>query len=136
MQQCSHNHGHQQQDSWLQPNPGLNHHPQIVDSRVTVVSVSTSSSMSNQGPIDWEAPGDLHHGRCHRDLGGPMKINLLVFKDEDTKDAVTYQSWHAGIWQCPMPCWVLRLYPSPLCHLLPTGLSGRADEECQGQTSP
>ena len=23
-----------------------------------------------------------------------MKINLLVFKDEDTKDAVTYQSWH------------------------------------------
>ena len=23
-----------------------------------------------------------------------MKINLLVFKDEDTKDAVPYQSWH------------------------------------------
>ena len=23
-----------------------------------------------------------------------MKINLLVFKNEDTKDAVTYQSWH------------------------------------------
>ena len=23
-----------------------------------------------------------------------MKINLLVFKDEDSKDAVTYQSWH------------------------------------------
>ena len=23
-----------------------------------------------------------------------MKINLLVFKDEDTKDIVTYQSWH------------------------------------------
>ena len=23
-----------------------------------------------------------------------MKINLPVFKDEDTKDAITYQSWH------------------------------------------
>ena len=23
-----------------------------------------------------------------------MKINLPVFKDEETKDAVTYQSWH------------------------------------------
>ena len=23
-----------------------------------------------------------------------MKINLPVFKDEDTNDAVTYQSWH------------------------------------------
>ena len=23
-----------------------------------------------------------------------MKINLLVSKDEDTKDAITYQSWH------------------------------------------
>ena len=31
-----------------------------------------------------------------------MKINLPVFKDEDTKDAVTYQSW----------CWDLTVY----CH--------------------
>ena len=23
-----------------------------------------------------------------------MKINLPVFKDEDTKDVITYQSWH------------------------------------------
>ena len=26
-----------------------------------------------------------------------MKINLPVFKDEDMKDAVTYQSWHWDI---------------------------------------
>ena len=31
-----------------------------------------------------------------------MKINLPAFKDEDTKDAVTYQSW----------CWDLTVY----CH--------------------
>ena len=31
-----------------------------------------------------------------------MKMNLLVFKDEETKDAVTYQSW----------CWDLTVY----CH--------------------
>ena len=31
-----------------------------------------------------------------------MKINLPVFRDEDTKDAVTYQSWcwGAGTQQC------------------------------------
>ena len=36
-----------------------------------------------------------HHGQwpC-RETGGHMKINLPVFKDEETKDAVMYQSWH------------------------------------------
>ena len=31
-----------------------------------------------------------------------MKINLPVFKDEDAKDAVTYQSWHWDliVYQC------------------------------------
>ena len=29
-----------------------------------------------------------------------MKINLPVFKDEDKKDAITYQSW----------CWDLTVY--------------------------
>ena len=32
-------------------------------------------------------------GRQHQEDGAHMKINLPVFKDEDTKDAVTYQSW-------------------------------------------
>ena len=31
-----------------------------------------------------------------------MKINLLIFKDKDTKDAVTYQSWRwdLTVYQC------------------------------------
>ena len=32
-------------------------------------------------------------GRQHREDRAHMKINLPVFKDEDAKDAVTYQSW-------------------------------------------
>ena len=35
-----------------------------------------------------------------------MKINLLVFQDEDTKDAVSYQSW----------CWDLTVYPHARCQ--------------------
>ena len=35
-----------------------------------------------------------------------MKINLTVFKDEDTKDAITYQSWH----------WDLMVYHSAECQ--------------------
>ena len=31
-----------------------------------------------------------------------MKINLPIFKDEDTKDAVTYQSWR---WNLTVYCW-------------------------------
>ena len=33
------------------------------------------------------------YGRLCRETGSHMKINLPVFKDEDTKDAVTYHSW-------------------------------------------
>ena len=51
-----------------------------------------------------------------------MEINLPVFKDEDMKDAVTYQSRHwdlmvyqqAGFQDCTL---------LPLHCLLPTGLS-------------
>ena len=35
-----------------------------------------------------------------------MKINLPVFKDEDAKDAVTYQSW----------CWDLTVYHHSGCQ--------------------
>ena len=31
-----------------------------------------------------------------------MKINLPVFKDEDKKDTITYQSWH---WDLMVYCW-------------------------------
>ena len=54
-----------------------------------------------------------------------MKINLLVFKDEDAKDAVTYQSWrwdltvyqHLGCrdhTQLPYAIWSLQGYPGEL----------------------
>ena len=48
-----------------------------------------------------------------------MKINLPVFKDEDMKDAITYQSWHwdlkvycqAGCQDCTLlPCVIHSLH--------------------------
>ena len=54
-----------------------------------------------------------------------MKINLPIFKDEDMKGAITYQSWrwdltvyhHAGCWDCTLlPCAIQSLqgYPRDL----------------------
>ena len=65
----------------------------------------------------------------NRETGGHMKINLLVFKDEDTKDAVTYQSWcwdltvyhHAGCQDCTLLPYVihsLQGYPGELVRSL------------------
>ena len=62
-----------------------------------------------------------HHGRCCWQAGGHMKINLPIFKDEDTKNGVTYQSWRwdltvyqwAGCWDCtllPYTTWSLHGY--------------------------
>ena len=42
-------------------------------------------------------------GRQCGEAGAHMKINLLIFKDEDTKDAVTYQSWR---WDLAVYCCV------------------------------
>ena len=52
-------------------------------------SLSMASSMLFRK--DWSRCS--RQGRWHRDEGTPMKINLPVFKDEDPKNAVTYQSW-------------------------------------------
>ena len=52
---------------------------------------------------DW-SDGSRHSrwGRQHQDEGACMKINLPIFKDEDAKDAVTYQSWRwdLTVYQC------------------------------------
>ena len=63
-------------------------------------SVSMASSVSSQSD---RSEGSLHShcGRCCRETGGHMKINLPVFKDEDTKDTVTYQSWR---WDLTVYC--------------------------------
>ena len=47
------------------------------------------SSMSDRSEGSWHS----QCGRQHRDDKAHMKINLSVIKDEDAKDAVTYQSW-------------------------------------------
>ena len=67
---------------------------QIVGLRVTEVQHQLPHQC-HQGLIDLEVPG-IHTTAwwCHRESGGHMKINLPVFKDEDTKDAITCQSWH------------------------------------------
>ena len=44
-----------------------------------------------------------------------MKINLPIFKDEDTKDVVTYQSWRLDFDGVPL-CRMQRSYTSPICH--------------------
>ena len=54
-------------------------------------SISTASSISSWSDC---SDGSRHSrwGRRHWEETH-MKINLLIFKDEDAKDAVTYQSW-------------------------------------------
>ena len=47
-----------------------------------------------------------------------MKINLPIFKDEDKKDAVTYQSWHWDIVvYCQAGCPDYTLLPYIICSL-------------------
>ena len=64
-------------------------------------------------------------GRQCRETGAHMKINLSIFKDEDAKDTVTYQSWrwdlmvyhHAGCRDCtllPYATQSLQGYPREL----------------------
>ena len=87
-------------------------------------SVSTASSVSLQTD---KSEGSWHscHGRHCRETGGHMQINLPVFKDKNTKDIVTYQSWrwhltvyhHAGCWDhTVLPYAILSLqgYPGEL----------------------
>ena len=66
-------------------------------------SMSSISDRSEGSQCSW-------HGRQHGEVGTHVKINLPVFKDEDVKDAITYQSWgwdltvywHAGCWDCAL----------------------------------
>ena len=68
------------------------HLPQSMRSRVTRVRYWMASSMlsrSDRSDRSWHPK----QGRWYQDDGAHMKINLPVFKDEDAKDPVTYQSW-------------------------------------------
>ena len=96
-------------------------------------SVSTSSSMSL---CSGRSGGcrHAHHGQCHRDPGGHMKINLPFFKDEDKKDTIISQSWwwdlmvycHTGCWDCTLLPYIicsLQSYPGELVRSLGTDVT-------------
>ena len=87
-------------------------------------SLSMASSMSSHSDR-WDWSQHSWWGRWHREDGACMKINLPVFKDEDAKDVVTYQSWrwdlmvyqHAGCRYCtllPYAIQSLQGYPGEL----------------------
>ena len=74
-----------------------------------------------------QSDGSRHsrQGRWHQEEGACMKINLSILKDEDAKDAVTYQSWrwdlmvywHAGCRDCTLLPYAIRSlqgYPGEL----------------------
>ena len=83
----------------------------------------TSSMLSRS---DWsERSRHSRWGRWHWEERAHMKINLSIFKDEDAKDAVTYQSWrwnltmyqHAGCRDCTLLPYAIRSlqgYPGEL----------------------
>ena len=77
-------------------------------------SISMASSISSHSD---HLDGSRHSrwGRRHREETR-MKINLPIFKDEDAKDAVTYQSWrwdltmyrHVGCRDCTILPYAIR----------------------------
>ena len=74
-------------------------------------SVLTTSLMSSLS--DW-SEGFWHpwRGRWCGEARAHMKINLPIFKDKDTKDAVTYQSWRWDLMvYCCAGCWDHMLLP-------------------------
>ena len=87
-------------------------------------SLSMASSVSSRSD---RSDGSQHprRGRQHWEDEAHMKISLPVFKDEDAKDAVTYQSWrwdlmvyqHAGCRDCTLLPYAIRSlqgYPGEL----------------------
>ena len=108
--------GHRWPDSWAaptqSPSPLLDHGFESDRS-----SVSTSSSVSSKSDRSGGS-GCWHHGWCHQEPGGQMKINLPIFKDENKKDAVAYQSWHWDIMVYHQAgCWDHTLLPYVICSL-------------------
>ena len=102
------------EDPWATPTPSPSLHQGFKSDRS---SVSTSSLVSSRSDRS-EGSRHMHHGWCHREPGGHMKINLPVFKDEDTKDTITYQTWH---WDLVVyhhaGCWDHTLLPYAICSL-------------------
>ena len=96
-------------------------------------SLSTASSMLSRSD---RSDGSWHPqwGRRHQEDWAHMKINLPVFKDDDAKDAVTYQSWRwdlmvywcAGCRDCTLLPHAIRFlqgYPGELVQSSGTDIS-------------
>ena len=99
-------------ESYGWPHHSCLHSHQIVDLKVTKVQCQLPLSVSSMSERLGSPRHSCHGQWSYRESGGHMKISQLVFKDEDTKDTVTYQSW----------CWDLTVYHCTGyrdCSLLP-----------------
>ena len=101
------------------PSPSLDHGFESDRSSLSMASSMLSRSDGSDG--SWHS----RWGRQHWEDGAHMKINFSVFKDEDAKDVVTYQSWrwdlmvywHVGCRDCtclPYAIQSLQGYPGEL----------------------
>ena len=98
---------------------GSSHCPQIMG-LLSMVSLMSSRSDRSGGSqhSQW--------GRWHQEDRAHMKINLPVFKDEDAKDTVTYQSWrwdlmvywHAGCRNSTLLPYAVRSLQGYPCELV------------------
>ena len=94
-----------QQELWVAPpqfpllssDHGFESDRSLASTSSSVASVSERSGGSRCPCCGWWP---------HRETGGHMKINLPVFKDDNTKDAITYQIW----------CWDITVYLCAGCQ--------------------
>ena len=92
------------------------HHPIGPQGAMSIIGIGETKDLSRLGSlhppqtVGSRATGVCYQQcpQCHPDLTGQMnqdipdeeacmKINLPIFKDEDAKDAVTYQSWRLDL---------------------------------------
>ena len=91
-------------------------------------SPSTSSSVSSMSERSGGSRQPHHGQQPCREPRGHMKINLPVFKDDDTKGTITYQSWCCDLTvYCCTGCQDHTLLPYDICSL--QGYLGAVGEE-------
>ena len=74
------------------PSPSPDHG--FKSNRSLVLTALSVSLQCDKSEGSWHPP----HGRHRRETRGHMKINLPIFKDEDMKDTITYQSWRWNLY--------------------------------------
>ena len=105
------------------PSPSMDH--RFKSDRSSLLTASLVSSQSDRS----EGSQHSQHSRQCRETRAYMKINLPIFKDEETKDAITYQNWrldlivyhHVGCWDhtlLPYGIQSLQGYPGELVWCL------------------